>query len=107
MTVVHSRGTSSIICPSPGHIELDGPTEIGTRSPKIGGVRLRPSALSGRAPALPRRGADVTFADPGVVACADSVAFASIGSGKSHADSYFMLVHHTRFAPFHKALLDT
>lgn len=45
--------------------------------------------------------------DPGVVDCADSVAFTSIGSGKSHADSYFMLAHHTRNTPFSKALLDT
>jgi hypothetical protein len=45
--------------------------------------------------------------DPGIVTCADSVAFASIGSGKSHADSYFMLEHHTRNTQFHKALLDT
>jgi 20S proteasome alpha/beta subunit len=45
--------------------------------------------------------------DPGVVSCMDSVAFASIGSGKSHADSYFMMAHHTRNTLFHKALLDT
>jgi hypothetical protein len=45
--------------------------------------------------------------DPGVVACMDSVAFASIGTGKSHADSYFMMAHHTRNTLFHKALLDT
>jgi hypothetical protein len=46
-------------------------------------------------------------ADPGVVSCADSIAFASIGTGKSHADSYFMMAHHTRQTPSHKALLDT
>jgi len=45
--------------------------------------------------------------DPGVISCADSVGFASIGSGKSHADSYFMMAHHTRFTRFHKAILDT
>jgi hypothetical protein len=44
--------------------------------------------------------------DPGVVACADAIAFASIGSGKGHADSYFMMAHHTRQTLFHKALLD-
>jgi hypothetical protein len=44
--------------------------------------------------------------DPGVVACADSVGFASIGTGKSHADSYFMLARYTRETLFHKALLD-
>ena len=44
--------------------------------------------------------------DPGVVACADSIGFASIGSGKAHADSYFMLSRYTRETLFHKALLD-
>ena len=44
--------------------------------------------------------------DPGVVACADSVGFASIGTGKSHAGSYFMLARYTRETLFHKALLD-
>jgi hypothetical protein len=37
----------------------------------------------------------------------DSIGFASIGSGKNHADSYFMMAHHTRNTMFHKALLDT
>ena len=45
--------------------------------------------------------------DPGIVTCADSVAFASIGTGKPHADSYFMMAHHTRNTHSHKVLLDT
>jgi len=45
--------------------------------------------------------------DPGVVSCADAVAFAAIGSGKSHADSHFMMARHTRRAPSHTALLNT
>lgn len=44
--------------------------------------------------------------DPGILTCADSVAFASIGTGKPHADSYFMMAHHTRNTDSHKALLD-
>lgn len=43
--------------------------------------------------------------DPGTLKCADAVAFAAIGSGKSHADSQFMMARHTKDTPFHTALL--
>ena len=43
--------------------------------------------------------------DPGDVRCADAIAFASIGSGKNHADSQFMLARHSQHASFHTALL--
>jgi hypothetical protein len=45
--------------------------------------------------------------DPGQIACADAIAFASIGTGKQHADSQFMLAHHTRSVPWQRALLST
>lgn len=45
--------------------------------------------------------------DPGDVYCADSTAFAAIGSGKRHAESQFMLSHYTRLVPVHKAMLLT
>lgn len=45
--------------------------------------------------------------DPGVVSCADSVAFAAIGSGKTHADSHFMMSHHTRRTDSNAALVNT
>lgn len=45
--------------------------------------------------------------DPGDLLCADAVSFASIGSGKHHADSQFMMARHTKNTPFHTALLQT
>lgn len=45
--------------------------------------------------------------DPGDVRCADAIAFAAIGSGKSHAESQFMMARHTKQTPFHTALLQT
>lgn len=45
--------------------------------------------------------------DPGQIACADAIAFASIGTGKQHADSQFMLANHTRHVPWERALLST
>lgn len=45
--------------------------------------------------------------DPGQIECADSVAFASIGTGKQHADSQFMMARHTREVSWTQALLST
>lgn len=45
--------------------------------------------------------------DPGQVECFDSQAFASIGSGKQHAESQFMLARHTRDVPWPQGLLST
>lgn len=43
--------------------------------------------------------------DPGDVRCADAIGFASIGTGKNHADSQFMLARHSQHTSFHTALL--
>lgn len=48
-----------------------------------------------------------TITDPGVASCMDTIAFASIGSGKHHADAQFMLAHHTKNTFVHTALLQT
>ncbi len=45
--------------------------------------------------------------DPGEPVCADAIAFASIGSGKHHAEAQFMLARHTRHTLFHTALFHT
>jgi len=45
--------------------------------------------------------------DPGYIDCADAVAFASIGAGKQHADSQFMMARHTRNVPWQGALFST
>ena len=47
-----------------------------------------------------------SIAEPGDVFCADAIAFASIGTGKHHADSQFMMSRHTKQTLFHTALLD-
>ena len=45
--------------------------------------------------------------DPGDVRCADAIGFASIGTGKNHANSQFMMARHTKQTLFHTALLQT
>jgi hypothetical protein len=53
------------------------------------------------------KGAQIYQADGDGIASSGMIGFAAIGIGARHAESQFMLGEHTRFDPFHEAILLT